>query len=140
MHPEVSKESDKESESQVLESFRALLRLRGALFRGFWGARPPRRLFRDSFRTLPGLRARDSVRGEADPKLRRPDRSFRLDVLRDCRPKSSSLGCFFVPENFSGVSGLSRSRSPNQDCFPERPPLKPFDCGKLAQLQIQNSK
>ena len=37
---EESEKSPKESESQVLDSFRTLLRLRGALFHHFWGPAP----------------------------------------------------------------------------------------------------
>ena len=50
----------KESESQVLDSFRTLLTLQGALFRDGGGPRP-RGLFRDSFRTLPRFRARETL-------------------------------------------------------------------------------
>ena len=57
VRPGVSKESEKSPKVGVLDSFRTLLRLRGALFSGLWGSRFGG-LFRDSFRTLPGFRAR----------------------------------------------------------------------------------
>ena len=55
--PRSLKRVGKESESQVLDSLRTLLRLRGALFRDS-GSPSPGNSFRDSFRTLSGSRAR----------------------------------------------------------------------------------
>ena len=57
--PQVPKECvRKESKTLLSDSFRTLLRLRGALFRGSGGPAPGG-LFRDSFRTL--LRARETL-------------------------------------------------------------------------------
>ena len=53
VRPGVSKESEK----SLKPDFRALFGLRGALFGHFWGSFPGV-LFPDSFRTLPGFRAR----------------------------------------------------------------------------------
>ena len=89
--PESQKSPKKSPKVQVLDSFRTLSRLRGALFGHFWGPFPGV-LFPDSFRTLPGFRARrarESLCGAG------PIATFVLDL------------CLFSP---SGRGSLEKSR------------------------------
>ena len=74
----VPKECAPESQNQVLDSFRTLLRLHGALFRDFWGPAPGY-----SFRTAFGIFLRFGPAGPGDPVWGgRPDRNLKIHSER----------------------------------------------------------